>query len=136
MIAPNGKVLLRLVPEGTVTGVEEVPTYGLLPRVLAKRRNNRGLEGIAAAADGILYSIMQRPLNNPNQTEASKNGNVRIIAIDLNVLLHGVTGPLVRQYLYRVPGPTPNNVTAQRPVLYSAGQAAGIRTRYGQAIRG
>src|SRR5678816_4651800 len=65
MIAPNGKVQLRLVPAGTLTGLEEVDTYDVLPGVLAKRRNNRGLEGIAAAADGILYSVMQRPLNNP-----------------------------------------------------------------------
>src|SRR5262245_10860198 len=57
MIAPNGKVQLRLVPAGTLTGLEQVPTYDVLPGVLAKRRSNRGLEGIAASADGILYSV-------------------------------------------------------------------------------
>jgi len=111
MISPDGTVQLRLVPEGTLTGAEQVPTYDVLPGILSKRRNNRGFEGLAAASNGVLYSIMQRPLNNPSQTQANLNGNVRLVAIDLNVLLHGSAGPLVRQYLYRVPAPTPNNVT-------------------------
>ena len=110
MVAPNGKVQMRLVPTGTLTGREQVPTYDVLPGVLAKRRNNRGLEGIAASADGILYAVMQRPLNNPNRAAADANGNVRIIAIDLNALFDSTPVVLVRQYLYRIPV-VPNNVT-------------------------
>ena len=110
MVAPNGKVQLRLVPVGTLTGLEEVPTYDVLPGVLAKRRNNRGLEGLSAASDGILYAIMQRPLNNPNRAAADANGNARLVAIDLHALLHGAPGNLVRQYLYRVP-PANGSVT-------------------------
>jgi hypothetical protein len=110
MVAPNGKVQLRLVPAGTVVGTEEVPTYGVLPAVLAKRRNNRGLEGIAASSDGILYAIMQRPLNNPNRAAADANGNVRLIAIDLNTLNSLPSAPVVRLYLYPIPA-VPNNVT-------------------------
>jgi hypothetical protein len=110
LIAPNGKVQMRLVPAGTVTGLEQVPTYGVLPAVLAKRRNNRGFEGLAAAPDGILYAIVQRPLNNPNRAAADANGNARIVAIDLNNLFNGTPTPLIRQYLYRIPT-VPNNVT-------------------------
>ena len=110
MVAPNGRVQMRLVPAGTLTGVEEVPTYDVLPGVLAKCRNNRGLEGLAASADGILYAIMQRPLNNPNRAAADANGNVRLIAIDLNALFGSTPAVLVRQYLYRIPV-VPNNVT-------------------------
>jgi hypothetical protein len=110
LVAPNGKVQLRLVPTGTLTGLEQVPTYDILPGVLAKRRNNRGLEGIAASPDGILYAIMQRPLNNPNRAAADTNGNVRIVAINLNALLHGTPEVLLRQYIYRIPV-VPNNVT-------------------------
>src|ERR1051325_7905780 len=87
MIAQNGKVQLRLVPTGTLTGLEQVPTFDVLPGVLAKRRNNRGLEGIAAAADGILYTIMQRPLSNPNRAAGDANGNARLVAVNLNALL-------------------------------------------------
>ena len=103
MLSPNGKVQLRLVPVGTLTGLEEVPTYEVLPAVLAKRRNNRGLEGIAAASDGTLYASMQRPLNNPNRAAADANGNGRLIAINLNTLLHHGPAPLVRQYVYQMP---------------------------------
>src|SRR5436189_3366195 len=110
LVAPNGKVQMRLVPAGTLTGLEKVPTYDILPGVLAKRRNNRGLEGIAASPDGILYAIMQRPLNNPNRAAADANGNVRIVAINLNTLLNGGPEVLLRQYIYRIPV-VPNNVT-------------------------
>src|SRR5262245_55327874 len=118
MVAQNGKVQLRLVPAGTLTGLEQVPTYDVLPGVLAKRRSNRGLEGIAASADGILYSVMQRPLNNPNRATADLNGNARLLAIDLNVLRQNSPGTLVRQYLYRLP-PTNSSVTLSD--LFSTG---------------
>jgi hypothetical protein len=103
MISPNGTVLKRLVPAGTLTGAELVPTFDVLPGVLAKRRNNRGLEGIAASSDGTLYAVMQRPLNNPNRAAADANGNVRMLAINLHTLLHNAPGPLVRQFLYQAP---------------------------------
>ena len=118
MIAPNGRVQMRLVPAGTLTGLEQVPTYDVLPAVLAKRRSNRGLEGLAAAADGILYAIMQRPLSNPNRAAGDANGNARLVAINLRTLLQGSPEPLVRQYLYRIPT-VPNNVTLSD--LFSTG---------------
>lgn len=118
MIAPNGKVLMRLVPVGTKTGVEEVPTHEVLPGVLAKRRNNRGFEGVAASADGMLYAIVQRPLNNPNRAAADTNGNVRIVAINLNALLHGGPQTLVQQFIYRVP---PFNGNTTLSDLFSTG---------------
>ncbi len=118
MITPNGKVQLRLVPAGTRTGLEQVPTYDVLPGVLAKRRNNRGLEGVAASADGVLYAIMQRPLSNPNRAAGDANGNVRLLAINLHTLFDHAPAPLVRQFLYRIPT-VPNNVTLSD--LFSTG---------------
>jgi hypothetical protein len=110
LVEPNGKVQLRLVPAGTLTGLEQVPTYDVLPGVLAKRRNNRGFEGIAASPDGVLYAIVQRPLNNPNRAAADANGNGRLVAINLNTLFNGSPEPLVRQYLYQMP-PANGSVT-------------------------
>jgi hypothetical protein len=116
MVAPNGKVQLRLVPAGTLTGFEQVPTLDVLPAVLAKRRNNRGFEGIAASAEGILYAITQRPLNNPNRSAADANGNARIVALNLHALFGSTPEILIRQYLYRVP---PNNGSVTLSDLFS-----------------
>jgi hypothetical protein len=118
MLGPNGKVQLRLVPVGTLTGLEQVPTYEVLPGVLTKRRNNRGFEGIAASADGILYAIVQRPLNNPNRAAADANGNGRLVSIDLNTLFNGGPAPLVRQYAYQMPT---NNGSVTVSDLFSTG---------------
>jgi hypothetical protein len=118
MVARNGRVQFRLVPAGTLTGQERVPTYDVLPAVLAKRRNNRGFEGVAAASDGILYAIVQRPLNNPNRAAADANGNGRLVAINLNTWFNGRPEPLVRQYLYQMP-PTNGSVTVSD--LFSPG---------------
>lgn len=102
MVDRDGVVRMRLIPAGTLTGLEQVPTYELLPAVLAKRRNNRGFEGIAATADGILYAAVQRPLNNPNRATADASQNIRLVAINLNTLLQHGPEVLVRQFLYRI----------------------------------
>jgi hypothetical protein len=119
MVAPNGKVALRLVPAGTLTGIETIPTLDVLPGILAKRRSNRGLEGIAASADGILYASMQRPLNNPNRAAADANGNIRIVAINLNTLFNASPEPLVKQYLYQAPA---GNGSVTLSDLFSTGE--------------
>lgn len=117
-VARNGRVLFRLIPQGTLTGAEQVPTFDVLPAVLAKRRNNRGFEGIAYSADGFIYAIVQRPLNNPNRAAADANGNGRLVAINLRALLHCSPEPLVRQYLYQMP-PASSSVTVSD--LFSTG---------------
>jgi hypothetical protein len=61
---------------------------------------------------------MQRPLNNPNRAAADANGNARLVAINLNTLLHGDSATLVRQYLYRVP---PANGSVTLSDLFSTG---------------
>lgn len=118
-VARNGRVLFRLVPAGTLTGAEQVPTYDVLPGILAKRRNNRGFEGITFSADGFLYAIVQRPLNNPNRAAADANGNGRLVAINLRALLCGSPEPLVRQYLYQMP---PGNGSVTVSDLFSTGR--------------
>lgn len=117
-VARNGRVLFRLIPEGTLTGAENVPTFDVLPAVLAKRRNNRGFEGIAYSKDGHLYAIVQRPLNNPNRAAADANGNGRLVAINLRALFGLCSEPVVRQYLYQMP-PANGSVTVSD--LFSTG---------------
>lgn len=91
-VAPDGTVLMRLVPAGTVCGSEAVPTYGVLPSVYSKRRLNRGMEGVAYA-HGQVYGIMQRPLGNPTAGLANTGRHIRLVAVDVNSLI-------VRQYIY------------------------------------
>jgi 3-phytase len=82
-VAPDGTVLFRLVPAGTVCGSEQIPTYGILPSVYSKRRLNRGMEGVAFAA-GKVYGIMQRPLGNPTAGLSQTGRHIRIVSVDVN----------------------------------------------------
>lgn len=121
-ITPDGTVLGRLVPEGTLTGDEQVPTFDLLPAILAKRVNNRGLEGVAYARNGILYSIMQRPLANPDKTTSEASQNIRIVAIDLKAMLKGKGKQAIRQYLFRTelvhPGDYASDLFSVTPSIF------------------
>lgn len=100
-IDSSGRVVLRLVPHGAVCGGEGIPTIEALPAVVRKRRPNRGLEGIARAPNGLLYTVLQRPLSNPTQSAGDNSLNVRLLEIDVEGALAGEPGS-VRQLLYLV----------------------------------
>ena len=102
MVAPDGTVLLRLVPKGCLSGTETIPTYDILPKVLVKRVNNRGMEGITYTPNGCLYAIVQRPLANPNKAASEASCNLRIVEVNLKSFLEGGPQPCVRQFIYRV----------------------------------
>jgi hypothetical protein len=109
LVLPNGSVALRLVPQGTLCGGEVVPTFDILPAVLAKRRANRGLEGIATTPQGTIYAVMQRPLSNPNTAAGDNSRNIRLLALEPSKMLMGLPGG-IRQLLYLcdpVPAVTP-----------------------------
>jgi hypothetical protein len=101
MVAPDGTVLLRLVPKGCVSGTETIPTYDILPKVLTKRVNNRGMEGIAFAPNGCLYAVLQRPLANPTKKVSEASRNLRIVEVNLKSFLEDGPQPKVRQFIYR-----------------------------------
>ena len=101
LVTRDGTVRMRLVPQGSVCGSEQIPTFDILPAALSKRRLNRGFEGIALAGNHRLYAIMQRPLNNPNQTVGNASRNVRLVEIDLHAVLSGChLDQAIRQLLY------------------------------------
>lgn len=100
MVDNNGMVKMRLVPKGTLSGAETIPSFDVLPRILKERYNNRGLEGIAYA-NGVIYSIMQRPLSNPNARASETSHNIRLLAIDLQALSSGAGQDAVKQFIYR-----------------------------------
>ena len=71
----DGKTLERIAPgdEGRA-----------LPRVLARRRPNRGLEALTAAAGGKkLVTVLQSPLDNPDLSPRKTSRAVRIVELDL-----------------------------------------------------
>ncbi len=84
----DGKQIERISPYGMDTGNRH------LPAVLARRRANRGMEGLAVTPDGkTLVGIMQSTLFNPSKKEIKNNQLVRIVTFDIK---NGST----KQYAY------------------------------------
>lgn len=88
----GGRTLERIDPFGT--GARR------LPRVLARRRPNRGMEGLAITPDErTLVGLMQSPLDNPGPEVRKTARATRIVTFDL------ATGA-VRQLVYLLERPT------------------------------
>jgi Esterase-like activity of phytase len=82
----TGKTIERLNPFST--------SARKLPLVLARRRANRGMEGLAITPDGrTLVGMMQFPLYNPSATAISGSLAIRILTFDI---ASGAT----KQYVY------------------------------------
>ena len=74
----NGKTIERINPFGSGTGGRK------LPLVLAKRRPNRGMEGLTMTPDGkTLVGIMQFPLYNPSAAAIAGSLAIRILTFDI-----------------------------------------------------
>ncbi len=101
--AKDGMLLHRYVPEGTAAlAGQPVGTYGeeTLPAAYAKRRGNRGFEGMALDTDkGILYAFIQTPLVNPDQATSNQSNLIRVLGID------PATGQPVAEYVYPLEKP-------------------------------
>lgn len=97
---PSGTLVNRFVPQGTSqlgTTVQPAGTYGMetLPAVYAKRRANRGFEGMALNTDdGLLYAFIQTPLYNPDNSTRNASDVIRILAVD------PADGSPVAEYVY------------------------------------
>lgn len=84
----TGKQLERINPFGTGQGGRT------LPLVLARRRPNRGMEGLTLTPDGkTLVGLMQSPMYNPSSAAVSGSTVLRVVTFDLAT---GVT----KQYAY------------------------------------
>lgn len=79
----TGKVVARYVPEGTALTGADYPVTEALPAIYAKRKGNRGFEGLGLAADGkTIYVVLQSPLSNPDGDTGEASRNTRILAFD------------------------------------------------------
>ncbi len=89
--------LLHFDADGTLLA-EMSPGKGI-PEHYAKRRPNRGMEGVSISKDQTrLYCVMQSPLYIPDSRTKDKSLNVRILEISL---IDGTT----REFLYQLQNP-------------------------------
>jgi hypothetical protein len=92
----EGRVLRRYVPAGVKLDGCPYPVSDCLPAILARRKANRGFEGLTIGRDEkILYAVLQSPLENPSPRAANKSRNVRLLAFDI------AQDRPVAEYLYR-----------------------------------
>jgi hypothetical protein len=83
-VSANGVVEKRLIPEGEKLDGATCEVADTLPAVYARRKENRGFEGLALSEDAtILYAALQSPLSNPDEKSGEKSRNTRILAIDI-----------------------------------------------------
>lgn len=86
-VAANVVVLERLVPKGTAAYYQgsSVPVRAVLPPLLARRKLNRGFEGMALAPDQkLLFVALQSPLANPDDDTAKNSRIDRLITLHLD----------------------------------------------------
>lgn len=84
----TGKTIERINPFGTGTGGHT------LPLVLARRRPNRGMEGLTITPDGrTLVGLMQSPMYNPSSALVSGSLVLRVVTYEI------ATGA-TKQYAY------------------------------------
>jgi hypothetical protein len=95
-VAANGKVVKRFVPAGLQLPGADYAVEASLPAVLAKRKINRGFEGLALSSDEkTLYLILQSPLGIPDQKSGEESRNTRVFVFDRE------TERVTKEYVYR-----------------------------------
>ena len=88
ILTPPVKTIERINPFGSGTGGRT------LPKVLARRRPNRGMEGLTITPDGkTLVGLMQSPMYNPSSGAITGSTVIRIVTFEI------ATG-LTKQYVY------------------------------------
>jgi hypothetical protein len=99
-IDPQGRVLKRLVPDGTALDGAAYPVEASLPAIAARRQLNRGFEAIALSPDGQwLFLAFQSPLGHPDESAHERASHVRLWRLDPE------TGEVAAQYLYPLDPP-------------------------------
>jgi hypothetical protein len=96
-VAADGRVIGRFVPEGLNLGAAvSYPVIDTLPGILARRKINRGFEGLTISPDHhTLYVVVQSPLFNPNSTVGNASRQTRILGVDPD------SGEAVSEYVYQ-----------------------------------
>jgi hypothetical protein len=93
-------VIRRYIPFGSLPA-EAAAQEIAIDSVFAKRRPNRGFEGIACTPGGKVYAIMQGPMNNPDKAAGESSRLHRILEIDPRT-------NALRTFVYEHEAPTAN----------------------------
>ncbi len=92
----TGKLVKRYIPEGLALQGADYPVSAALPAIYARRKVNRGFEGLAMSKDEKkLYLALQSPLLVPDAKTGNASRNTRIIEFDV------ATERVVAEYVYR-----------------------------------
>lgn len=93
-IAPDGKVVHRLIPAG-MTLSSDTDVRPVLPAIYAKRRLNRGFEGLTISQDGkSVFVALQSPLDFPTKNIGRASRTIRLLVVDTQKLIP------VAEYVY------------------------------------
>lgn len=96
----QGRVLKRVLPEGSAAKGAAYPVEDSLPAIAAKRRLNRGFEALALSADGrALFLVFQSPLSHPDVAAHEAARHVRLWRLDAE------TAEVMGQWLYPLDPP-------------------------------
>lgn len=96
----EGRVAVRLLPEGVELRGAGYPCRSSLPAIAAKRQLNRGFEAITLSPDQrSLFIAFQSPLAHPDEDAHEAGRHVRIWRLDSE------TGAVSAQYLYPLDAP-------------------------------
>jgi hypothetical protein len=96
----DGRVLRRLIPQGTDLEGAAYPVDACLPAIAARRQLNRGFEAIALSPDDKwLFVAFQSPLAHPDESAHQQARHVRLWRLDSE------TGAFDAQYLYPLDPP-------------------------------
>ncbi|MBC7986818.1 MAG: esterase-like activity of phytase family protein [Sphingomonadaceae bacterium] len=101
-IGPGGSVRARWVPAGTeaVFAGANYPVAGALPALAARRRLNRGIEGMSLSTDGRrLHLAFQSPLAHPDDSVGRRARHVRLWTLETS------SGALLSEHLYPLDRP-------------------------------
>jgi hypothetical protein len=95
-VAANGQVLRRFVPQGVALPEADYEVVPSLPAIYARRKGNRGFEGLAISRDErTVYAALQSPLSNPTRATGEASRQTRILAVDTS------NGNPVAEWVYR-----------------------------------
>lgn len=96
-VSPDGRIIQRWIPKGLESFFKDAryPVDAVLPKIAARRRLNRGFEGLAISPDEHwLYVVFQSALAHPDDAAHDRGRTARIWKLDAN------TGKVAAQFLY------------------------------------